>query len=496
MIEVTAPADASGISVLAASARTAVTTIGGDGESVGLVVRTLGNDAQARLQGGQEDATLALTAEVKGTEFQITLRDFGEPVTGAPEAILLLLEAGLATSADARTDGLANLTEVRFALPAHNKVLDIESLDVVPDDAAPSPESVTLRELRVEDAAALTRTLYRCYGWSYPNHTMYYPERIAAAIESGERIGEVAVTESGEIAAHWGAVYLSPGVVETGGTVTDPRFRRRGLANQLGERLLERLNELTVVGRVREPVITHTATQEIALREGATMVGVYLGYTHPMHQVGITDGMQESRNSLSVAYGNLQPLTPATMWIPGPYEPMARMVLDSSDWPRELESARPDAPAPAVTAFVTVFDSDNRLGVVDVTIVGQDLVDAVDTALDQMKRSGAEYVQVRLPVNQPALGTYAAGLTELGLGYGALIPQFRVADGNDVGDVLITQWVAEPDIDTSDWAFYDDRVKNLAEAIVAQTKSVGTRGVQRQRRAARRAQLFAALDGF
>ena len=32
--------------------------------------------------------------------------------------------------------------------------------------------------------------------------------------------------------------------------------------------------------------------------------------------------------------------------------------------------------------------------------------------------------------------------------------------------------------------------------IVAQTKSVGTRGVQRQRRAARRAQLFAALDGF
>jgi hypothetical protein len=105
-------------------------------------------------------------------------------------------------------------------------------------------------------------------------------------------------------------------------------------------------------------------------------------------------------------------------------------------------------------------------------------------------------VQVRLPVNQPALGTYAAGLTELGLGYGALIPQFRVADGNDVGDVLITQWVAEPDIDTADWAFYDDRVKNLAEAIVAQTKSVGTRGVQRQRRAARRAQLFAALDGF
>ena len=496
VINVSAPADASGITVLAASARSAVESLGGDGDSVGLVVRQLGDDARVRLQGGEEDSTLALTAEVKGTEFLVTLRDFGEPIVGAPEAILLLLEAGLATSADARTDGLANLTEVRFALPSHNQMLDTDSLEILPDDSEPSTEEVTLRELRIEDAAALTRTLYRCYGWSYPLHAMYYPERIAAAIASGERIGQVAVSDSGEIAAHWGAVYLSDSVVETGGTVTDPRFRRRGLANQLGERLLEQLNDLGVTGRVREPVMTHTATQEIAIREGATMVGVYLGYTAPMQQVGITHGMQSTRNSLSVAYGALKPLSPASMWIPRPYEPMARIVLGASSWPRTLEAAQSDVICPDRTVLSTAYDSGNLLGVVDVTVVGKDLVDEVDSALDQLKRAGAEYVQVRLPVNQPALGTYAAGLTELGLSFGALIPQFRTSLGGDIGDVLITQWLADLSFDVSEWVFANDDVKNLVESVVAQARDVSNRGTQRQRRAARRAQLFAALDDF
>ena len=49
----------------------------------------------------------------------------------------------------------------------------------------------------MEHAAALTRAIYRCYGWTYPGPALYFPDRIAAQIERGERIGEVAVTEEG-----------------------------------------------------------------------------------------------------------------------------------------------------------------------------------------------------------------------------------------------------------------------------------------------------------
>ena len=185
-----------------------------DGEGVGLMVRHLGVNARERLLGGEEDATLIMQAEVRGTEFVVTVRDLGDP----------------------------------------------DALQIVPEVCEPSAGVVTFRPMVAGDAASPTRIIYRCYGWSYSHADFYYPERIAAELESGERIGEVAVTSEGEVVAHLGAVYLSTSVVETGGTVTDPRFRRRGIADELGGRLLARLEEIGVIGRVREPVMTHAAT--------------------------------------------------------------------------------------------------------------------------------------------------------------------------------------------------------------------------------------------
>ncbi|MEI8056252.1 MAG: GNAT family N-acetyltransferase [Actinomycetes bacterium] len=494
MISISAGADDLGIAVLASAARTAMSASGGDGDAVGFFVRQLGIDARARLHGGEEDATLVITADSRGTEFVVTLQDRGLPVTGPPSSLLPLLDAGVATSAEARTDGLGNVTEVRFALPTHHRIFDSAAEEILSEDAELRTDEVTIRSMVPSDAAALTRTIYRCYGWSYPISDLYFPDRIAAALESGQRIGEVAVTESGEIAAHWAAVFLSPTVVETGGTVTDPRFRRRGLAKALGDRLLERLQHMEVIGRVREPVMTHPATQEIALQEGATMVGAYLNILHPVQQIGITDGLLAAKVSISVAYSALRPLAPATLWIPGPYEDIARVVLSASDWPREFGVIGHTYHCPENSVLSTVYDSGNRLGMVDVALVGADLIDVVDGVLQQMNRSGAEYVGVRLPANQPALAVVAAGLVELGLSYASLIPALRppTAD-NPGGDVLVTQWLVEPEFDTSGWVFATAGVEQLVQAVVAQAVEVGTRGLERQRRAARRAQLFASL---
>jgi GNAT superfamily N-acetyltransferase len=499
VITMSAPAQDTGISVLAAGARAAMAACGGDGEGVGLAVRLLAVDARNRLRGGEENITLTVLAEVRGTEFMVTLHDLGEPVTGAPDGVLSLLEFGVATSAEARTDGSGNVTEVRFALPGHNRILDVQQVAEVPEDAEPLADEVEYRAMRPEDAASLTRTLFRCYGWSYPNAGFYYPERITAALEAGERIGEVAVTADGEVVSHWGAVYLSPNVVETGGTVTDPRFRRRGIAGVLGARLLQRLEDLGAGGRLREPVLTHPATQEIALREGATMIGAFINVTNPIQQVGITDGIQSGRASLSVAFSALRPLSAATIWIPTLYEPFVRTILESSGWPRELAPPQADAKHPNLSTFSTVFSADNSFGLLDVASVGRDLLDVIDRSLRQMRRSGAVHVQVRLPANQPALGTLAAGLGELELGFAAFIPEFRLpveldGGGLDRGDVLVTQWLAEPDVDTSSWIYASEAVSAFMLSVARQAREVGSRGQTQQLRAARRAQLFAALD--
>jgi GNAT superfamily N-acetyltransferase len=490
-----APADDAGIAVLAAGVRTWLQMRGGNGEGAGLVTHLLAADARTRLRKGVEENILRLEVEERGTELIVVLRDKGEPVTAPPQGILPLLDLGIATAADARTDGEGNVTEVRFALPGHHEIFDPETIVEGEDDDL-SSEEVMIRVLVSEDAAALTRTIYRCYGWTYPVQDLYFPERIAAAIKNGSRIGEVAVTESGEIAAHWGAVHLSSTVVETGGTVTDPRFRRRGLAKQLGDRLLERILEAGITGRLREPVLTHPATQQIALNDGATIVGAYLRFTHPLQQVGITDGIVAHRNSLSVAYGPLQPLEPATVWVPQPYEHLASMVLAQSNWPREFGTAYRGIHIPDVTVSAVNYDAGNRLGIIDVATVGQNLIDYLDSSIDDLRRSGAEHIQVRLPANQPALHSLGAGLPEIGLAFGALIPQLRTFEPGeaDCGDVLIVQWLADADLDTDSWVFATEQVSAIVLAIAEQVQQVANSGQLRRRQAARRAQLFAALD--
>jgi len=495
MYSAKAPADDAGIAVLSAGVRTWLQMRGGNGEGAGLVTYLLASDARSRLSKGVEENILVLEVEERGTELIVVLRDKGEPVTAPPQGILPLLDQGIATAADARTDGEGNVTEVRFALPGHHEIFDPETIIEGEDDDL-SSEEVTIRALLPHDAAALTRTIYRCYGWTYPAQELYFPERIAASIESGGRIGEVAVTEAGEVAAHWGAVYLSPTAVETGGTVTDPRFRRRGLAKQLGDRLLERIIDAEVIGRLREPVLTHPATQQIALNDGASIVGAYLHFAHPLQQVGITDGMVPDRISLSVAYGPLQPLEPAEVWVPQPYEHLAQMVLKQSDWPREFGVAFRGILIPDATVSAVNYDSGNRLGIIDVTTVGQNLIDCLDSSVDDLRKSGAEHIQVRLPANQPALQSVGAGLPEIGLAFGAFIPQLRTFEPGDVdrGDVLITQWLADADVDTKSWVFATEQVSEIVLAIAEQVRQVADSGQARRRQAARRAQLFAALD--
>lgn len=488
MITATAPVDSSGIAVLASTAAAAATHLGGGSEVAALSVRLMCTDARRRSLLAGETAEVTLTVDVDGTELVVCVRDTGEPVAGPPAELLALLDAGFATGADGGTDGSGNVTVVRIALPAHIRLLDDTDLEVVADDAPEVDAPVTIRQLEPADAAALTRCIYRCYGWTYPNADMYFPDRVSAAIESGRRIGEVAMAADGELAAHWGAVVVADGVVETGVTVTDPRFRGRGLAAQLGDRLLERLMAMGVHGRLREPVLTHPATQRIALREGAALVGLILHAAKPLEQIGITDGVLSERVSVTLMYSPLVPLEPATMWIPGVYEPIARDVLDHADWPRQLGPARAGTDHPALSVLGSSYDPVNRAGSVQVTTVGTDLVDVVDDTLGTLRRAGAEQVVVYLPANQPALASLGAGLESLSLGFAALIPAY-----GQLGDALVLQWLADPDVDDSAWVFGDPWVEALANRVIGQARDLGDQVVRLRRRQAQRQQLLAAL---
>ena len=83
-----------------------------------------------------------------------------------------------------------------------------------------------------------------------------------------------------------------------------------------------------------------TMTLNVVNREGAHIVGVHLHDSAPLQQVGITEGVQGHRTSLTVMYGPLRPLRPAELHVPASYEGIVRTVLAPTDWPRAVAAPR------------------------------------------------------------------------------------------------------------------------------------------------------------
>jgi hypothetical protein len=488
LVTTTVPADAAGVAVLAEVAGAAATQHGGGAEAAAMVVRLLAEDACRRSTVDAATATLRLVIEIDGTELALRVRDGGEPVGGPPPGVLALVELGLATGADGGADGSGNEVVVRLALPAHARVLDATDLDVLADDAALRDDAVELRALQPDDAAALVRCIYRCYGWTYPYTEIYFPDRIAAAIADGSRHGWVAVTATGEVVCHLGVVFVADGVIMAGGGVTDPRFRRRGLLRDLGALMGAWIQSACIRTQLAEPVLTHAITQQMSLGAGRDLVGLYLSVRGPLQQVDFTDGMLDRRSSLLTTHWAIEPLEPATLWIPAAYEPAVRHLLAPTAWPRQIGSVRGTPDTPAASVLSSSYDAQNQIGSVKVAVVGADLVDAVDVALTGLDRAGAESVRVYLPANQPALASVGAGLGTLRLGFAALLPRF-----GDQGDVLVVQWVRDPDIDDSAWVYADEHVEAFATMVLDQARTLGEAATRERRRRARRAQLFAAL---
>lgn len=485
---VTVPADESGPVVLAATAGTIARHAGVTPESTATIVRLWAEDARQRTTVGGSEAVLGLEASLDGTELVLWLRDGGEPVVGAPSSVLGLVALGMATSVEARIEGTGNLTTVRLALPAHDRLLDHANLEVLDDEAETVEGEVEIRRILPEDAGALTRCVYRCYGWTYPYAEMYFPERIAAAIESGRRFGGVAVTPDGEVVTHLGGVVLADGLVLAGGGVTDPRFRRRGLLREARVVFNECVAELGARSFVVEPVLTHAATQHMALQGKSSFVGMYLNVRGPLQQVDITDGMLDRRSSLFVCYQPLEPLAPEDLWVPASYHALVRRVLEPTGWPLRIAEIHGAPAVPDVSVVETSFDALNSVGVVEVPEVGADLIDRLDDALTQLRRSGAEMVKVFLPAGQPATAVVGAGLGVLRLGFAALLPRF-----GRLGNALVLQWVREPHVDDSEWVYADESLREFSDAVRGQVEAFGVADDTRRRREAQRQQLLAAL---
>ena len=337
-------------------------------------------------------------------------------------------------------------------------------------EAAAVSEDVPLeiRIMKPEESFELSRCVYRSYGYSYDWDSIYYPERIRDLQEKGLMRSCVAVTPGGEFVGHL-AVRVersdSP-VGEAGQAVVDPRFRGHHLFPKMKTFMAERSGELGMYGLYSEATAVHPYSQKGNLQLGARETGFLLGYIPASVSYNQIGGEREGRRgSVALFYMRVQDEPEREIFPPVAYLEEVRLVVEHNGLKRVFGEI-PDQ-APDHSRIGVEVRQDHNLAFVNVDEPGSDLTELVHRHLRDLSLHRVDCVYVDLPLSDPATPGAAAGLRDLGLFFGGIIPEAHAAGG----DTLRLQYLNNVEVQTGDISTASDFGEELLGLIFRQNFS-------------------------
>ena len=364
-----------------------------------------------------------------------------------------------------------NRVELRKHLPhadVREHLSEDEHRNVVEAAAAPEDVPLEIRMMRPEESFELSRCVYRSYGYSYDWDAIYYPDRIRELQEKDLMRSCVAVTPEGEFVGHL-AVSVerrdSP-VGEAGQAVVDPRFRGHHLFPRMKTFMAERSGELGMYGLYSEATAVHPYSQRGNLQLGARETGFLLGYipaSVSYKQIG--EEREGRRGSVALFYMRVQDEPEREIFPPVAYLGEIELVVEHNGLRRVVGEA--PQPAPRHSAISVQVRQDHNLAFMRVEESGSDLTGLVHRHLRDLSLHRVDCVYVDLPLSHPATPNAAAGLEDLGLFFGGVIPEAHDAGG----DVLRLQYLNNVEIRPGDVSTASDFGEELLGLIFRQTST-------------------------
>lgn len=313
--------------------------------------------------------------------------------------------------------------------------------------AAPLDAPLSIRFLGPEEAIALARLIYRAYNYTYVED-FYYPEKVAARLESGLLRSCVVVDDNtGELVGHIGLTFPFAGarVAETGQAAVDPRYRGRDLFKTLKEHAGVWARGEGLYGFYSEAVARHPVSQKGNLKMGAHETGALVGYVPSSLQFkAIAEGRVEGRQSAILFYLKLAQDPALTVYAPPRHHAVLQRIYARSELERELAEApplSPTSPLPPESQLDLTVKDNVGLARMTVSAYGADFLPQLAYRLRECCQRRIEYIALWLPLCDPHTARIADEVERLGFFFGGVIPQFRN------GDVLVYQYLNNVDID-------------------------------------------------
>jgi hypothetical protein len=351
------------------------------------------------------------------------------------------------------------LTDVRDHLSEDEHRRTVEAT------AAHEDIPLEIRMMHPDESFELSRCVYRSYGYSYDWDYIYYPEKIRELQETGLMRSCVAVTPEGEFVGHLAITMERPGlpVGEAGQAVVDPRFRGHHLFPKMKTFMAQRAADVGMYGLYSEATAVHPYSQRGNLHLGARETGFLLGYipaSVSYKQIG--EGREGRRGSVALFYMRVRDEPEREIYPPAPYLEEVRRVVEHNGLRRTIGQV-PESTLQPSRMSVEVRQ-DHNLAFVRVKEPGADLEELVHGHLRDLCLHRVDCIYVDLPLSHPATPGAAAGLKNLGVFFGGIIPEAHPGGG----DVLRLQYLNNVEIEAGDVSTASDFGEELLGLIFRQ----------------------------
>ncbi len=413
-----------------------------------------------------------IAVEFDGNNLQVTITDHRLPLTPAQSRHLpsrRLLALGFVDRLHVGFEGArGNIATCQLNLASadpddhlHEAMLEAD----VPDAPDAEAAEIDVRLMVPDDAVGLVQCVFRCYGYTYPNPSMYQAKAIRKQLESGAMLSVVAITPSGDIVGHVACTFEFPGdpVPEGGKMIVDPRFRGHHLAERLSLARAAMAADHGIPGVWAEAVTNHPASQRLAIQRGAAEVGLLIGVGP---QGMLMNGMPNHENvrpSLIAVFTPIGDLGTAALSVPDHVADHVQALVDRLGVTRTFDHAIV-APSRARSQFRTTASA--LAGGIEIRLheLGLDIAERMADTLDEYLAMSPSYVHVHLPASDPSAAWAVVELEHMGFAWCAWIPDYlpsgdsirlqRVTDnpvvvdqivcarpeGESVRDFVISEW--------------------------------------------------------
>ena len=326
-----------------------------------------------------------------------------------------------------------------------------------------------IRMMHPEESFELSRCVYRSYGYSYDWDYIYYPEKIRELQEQGLMISCVAVTPEGEFVGHLAITLEHPDsrAGESGQAVVDPRFRGHHLFPKMKTFMAQWAAGAGMYGLYSEATAIHPYSQRGNLHLGARETGFLLGYIPAsVSYKQISEGGEGRRGSVALFYMRVRDEPEREIYPPAPYLEAVRRVVEQNGLRRMVGEVQGAALHPS--RMSVEVRQDHNLAFLRVEEPGADLEELVHGHLRDLSLHRVDCVYVDLPLSHPATQRSAAGLQNLGVFFGGIIPEAHPGGG----DVLRLQYLNNVEIEAGDVSTASDFGEELLGLIFRQHTSV------------------------